>query len=143
MEYENLENKIGDYATFFLAGTASQTAANYPVFFTARHPVELAWITETHSAAGTDGGAVTLDIRKLASGIAPTAGSSMLVSTFNLKSTANTPVTKEGYVGLVSNNARVLIEGQRIGAVSSGTLTALEGVTVTAYFKYVNLGSFK
>jgi hypothetical protein len=129
--------KYGKYITHSLFGTTAQTAANYGIIFTARNPIEILRITETHSTAGSDAGAVTLDIKKAGSGVAIASGVTLLTSTFNLKSTANTPVIKEG-VNLSAN--RVLKEGDRIGLVSSGTLTALTDVQITIYYSEINQG---
>jgi len=135
---EGLETfKYGKYITHSVYGTTAQTATNYGIIFTARHPIEVMRITETHAVAGSDAGAVTLDVKKAGSGVAIASGITLLSSTFNLKSTANTPVTKEG-VNL--SNDRILIEGDRIGLVVSGTLTALSDVHITIYYKEINQG---
>jgi len=150
-QYQDIENKdkleikpnflqevrYGKYITHSLFGTTAQTAANYGIIFTARHPIEIMRITETHSTAGSDAGAVTLDVKKALSGVAIASGTTLLGSTFNLKSTANTPVSKEGF-NLASN--RTLKEGDRIGLVTSGTLTTLTDVQVTIYYKETNQG---
>jgi len=129
--------KYGKYITHSLFGTTAQTATNYGIIFVARHPIEIMRITETHSTAGSDAGTVTLDVKKAGSGVAIASGTTLLTSTFNLKSTANTPVIKEG-VNLSAN--RVLKEGDRIGLVSSGTLTALTDVQITIYYSETNQG---
>ena len=129
--------KYGKYITHSLFGTTAQTAANYGIMFIARHPIEIMRITETHSTAGSDAGAVTLDVKKAGSGVAIASGVTLLGSTFNLKSTANTPVYKEGQ-NLSAN--RRLKEGDRIGIVTSGTLTALTDVQITIYYSETNQG---
>jgi len=135
---EGLETfKYGKYITHSVYGTTAQTATNYGIIFTARHPIEVMRITETHAVAGSDAGAVTLDVKKAGSGVAIASGITLLSSTFNLKSTANTPVTKEG---INLSNDRILIEGDRIGLVVSGTLTALSDVHITIYYKEINQG---
>ena len=138
---EGLETfRYGKYITYSVYGTTAQTATNYGIMFIARHPIEVMRITETHAVAGSDAGAVTLDVKKADSGVAIASGITLLSSTFNLKSTANTPVTKEG-VNL--SNDRILIEGDRIGLVVSGTLTALSDVHITIYYKEINTGYIK
>jgi len=129
--------KYGKYITHSLFGTTAQTAANYGIMFTARHPIEIMRITETHSTAGSDAGAVTLDVKKAGSGVAIASGVTLLGSTFNLKSTANTPIYKEGQNLSVN---RILKEGDRIGLVISGTLTALTDVQITIYYSEINQG---
>lgn len=82
---------------------------------------------ETHSTAGSDSGAVTLDVTKDSSGIAPTGGISVLASTFNAKSTANTP----SFVAAASLASTVAIAaGDRLSLNVTGTTTALAGVVV-------------
>ncbi|HOR29942.1 MAG TPA: hypothetical protein PLW71_00970 [Candidatus Syntrophosphaera thermopropionivorans] len=129
--------RYGKYITHSVYGTTAQTATNYGIMFIARHPIEVMRITETHAVAGSDAGAVTLDVKKAGSGVAIASGTTLLSSTFNLKSTANTPVIKEG---IDLSNSRVLIEGDRIGLVATGTLTALSDVHITIYYKEINQG---
>ncbi len=129
--------KYGKYITHSLFGTTAQTATNYGIIFVARHPIEIMRIAETHSVAGSDSGAVTLDVRKAESGVAMASGKTLLTSTFNLKSIANTPVYKEGQ-NLSAN--RKLKEGDRIGLVVSGTLTSLTDVQITIYYSEINQG---
>ena len=129
--------RYGKYITHSVYGATAQTATNYGIIFVARHPIEIMRITETHAVAGSGAGAVTLDVLKAGSGVAIASGTTLLSSTFNLKSTANTPVIKEG-VDLSSS--RVLIEGDRIGLVATGTLTALSDVHLTIYYKEINQG---
>ena len=129
--------KYGKYITHSLFGTTAQTAANYGIIFIARHPIEIMRITETHSVAGSSTGTVTLDVKKAGSGVAIGSGATLLTSPFNLKSTANTPVYKEGQ-DLSAN--RKLKEGDRIGLVASGTLTSLTDVQITIYYSEINQG---
>ena len=140
MQFEETENKDGFYATWTVAGTSAATAGNYPIFFTARFPCEVLRVTERHETAGSDAGAVTLDVMKVPDATAIASGSSVLASTFNLKSTANTLVSKQG-VNLSAN--RQLKENQSLALLTSGTLTALVGVHVTVYLKYLGRGSYR
>ena len=132
--------KYGKYITHSLFGTTAQTATNYGIIFVARHPIEIMRITETHSTAGSDAGTVTLDVKKAGSGVAIASGTTLLTSTFNLKSTANTPVYKEGK-NLSIN--RKLKEGDRIGLITSGTLTSLTDVQITIYYSETNQGHIR
>lgn len=129
--------RYGKYITHSIYGATAQTSANYGIIFVARHPIEIMRITETHKVAGSNAGAVTLDVKKAGSGVAIASGISLLGSTFNLKSTANTPVTKEGFNLSVN---RLLKENDRIELVVSGTLTDLSDVNVTIYYKETNQG---
>ena len=133
-----LENvKYGKYTVHSISGVLAQTATNYGYIFTARHPLEIMRITEVHAVAGTNAGAVTLDIKKVPSGTAIASGTTLLTSTFSLKSTANTPVVKEGY-NLSTN--RKLKDNDSIALVSSGTLTDLSDVCITIYYSELNQG---
>lgn len=140
LDYREVENKDGFYFTFSLGGALAQTSANYGFIFTARHPIEILRVVEIHETAGSDLGAVTLDIVKTPSGTAIGSGTSVLASTFNLKSTANTPVSKQG-TGLSST--RRLKENESLACKTSGTLTDLAGVCVTIYCQNYGRGSYK
>lgn len=137
--YEDVVRKGGIVVTVNLFGTDPATAANYDVFFTAPRPVEIMEVWETHRVAGTDGGAVELNLEILDSGEALGSGDEVLKTDFNLKSTINTPVSKSGF-DLTST--RVLTAGQRLALKDTGTLTAVAGLSVTVYMKYANRGDF-
>ena len=129
--------RYGKYITHSVYGATAQTATNYGIIFVARHPIEIMRIIETHAVAGSNAGAVTLDVKKAGSGVAIASGISLLGSTFNLKSTANTPTIKEG---LNLSSSRLLKENDRIELVVAGTLTALSDVNVIIYYKETNQG---
>jgi len=114
-----------------IAGTAAATATNYGVFHIVDRQMRLLNARERHRTAGNDAGAVTLQIEKLPSGTAEGSGTNMLTTTFNLKSTADTPVL----VAATSTaaNARV-VPGEALALVDSGTLTAVADMTVTLTF---------
>lgn len=96
---------------------------------------EVLSVAEAHTVAGSNGGAVTGDIKKHSAGTAPSAGTSVLGSTFNLKSTANTPVTKTTASGIAAAPTRYLTAGQMLSLDFTGTLTALEGCCITIALK--------
>lgn len=77
------------------------------------------------TVAGSDAGAVTLDLKKCPSGTAPASGTSVLASTFNLKSTAATPVA--GTL-TATQSVRLFEAGDSLSLDFTGTLTALVGV---------------
>lgn len=138
--WDEIERKDGFYVTFTIPGTLAATATNFTHFFIFRHPAEVLRVSEVHSTAGTDLGAVTLDVQRLTGTTAPGAGTSILASTFNLKGTANTVVTKEGKQ-LAAN--RQFAENERICLSTSGTLTLLAGVNVTLYCKMFGRGDYR
>ena len=104
--------------------------------FTAIGDYELLAVSEVHDVAGTDAGAVTLDVVKCASGTTVASGTSLLASTFSMKSTADTAVTKQvSNDGLAVVPTRIITAGQAIALNFTGTLTALTGVAVTLWLK--------
>jgi len=119
--------------------TKSFGASDLP-FFIARHPCEVLWVAESHIVAGTDAGAVTMDIVKLTDGQAVASGVSILASTFDMKSTANTVVSKQGKD--LSPN-RQLKPNDRLALKFTGVLTNLTGVQVTLYLKNLARGHYK
>lgn len=94
---------------------------------------ELVAVSEVHGTAGSDGSAVTADVVRVASGGTIAAGTSLLSSTFNLKSTVDTPVIKNvSNGGLPSaQSSRVISRGQSLAINLAGTLTALAGMAIT------------
>lgn len=105
--------------------------------FIADTDYEIVCVEESHGTAGSDGGAVTLDVKKATGTTAIASGTTMLASTFNLKSTANTPVRKNlsgGGLTLTLANRR-LARGNRLGLDFSGTLTALANVAVQVWLR--------
>lgn len=110
------------------------------IFFTARFPCEVIAVSEVHSTAGTDGSAVTVQVERLQDTDAPGAGDTLLVTSFDLKGTANTVVLKTTN-DLTSSTQ--LLTGDRLALLYSGTLTAVAGVQVTCHLKPVGRGSYR
>lgn len=108
------------------------TAGEYDHFYTAQFACEVIQAYETHRVLGTNAGAVTLDIEKLTSTQALDAGVSVLASTFNLKSTINTPVRIKATLTELNG---VLNPGDRLALKDAGTLTAVAGVQVTVLLR--------
>ena len=137
---EKIVRKDGFYVTANLPSTSAQTASNYGHIFTATGPCEVLIASEVHAVAGTSGSAVTLDIEKLTGTTALGSGSSILATAFDLKSTAYTPVQKQG---TLLSTARQLVQGNRLALKTSGTLTSLQGVQVTLYIKPLGRGDYR
>lgn len=89
-------------------------------------------IDYTHGTAGSDGGAVTLQVVKMTGTQAPSAGAAMLATAFNCKGTALT-VQGGALTGTAAN--LLLNAGDRIGLDYTGTLTALAGVHLTIVYE--------
>ena len=128
--------------------TMAQTAANYTApFFIAQRSYEVVEITERHELAGSDAGAVTLMVKKVPSGTAPASGYDILSAGINLKATANTNQTftsktstkiQQTYETATTNTPyRRLSDGDSLALVTTGTLTALKGVTVSVILKAI------
>lgn len=139
IQIEDVENKDLIPITVSLPGTAPATAANYEVFFIALRPYYVMEISEVHRVAGTDAGAVTLDIERLSGTEALDAGDALCVSTFNLKSAINTVVTKKT-TALQNTLLRV---GDRLALKDAGTPTDVAGLTITILLKPYGKGDYR
>lgn len=129
----------------FLAGpnAALLTLPDFTLFY-ADTDYELVYAVEEHETLGTDGGTVSLDIKKCTGTQAASAGTSMLLTVFNMKATINTPVIKSrSNAGLaVLQSTRRLKAGERAKVDFIGTNTALTGVHLTAWFLPLRRSSF-
>ena len=94
---------------------------------------EVVEVNERHTTAGSNGGAVTMNLVKAADAVAVAGATTLLQSEFDMKSTVDTLVRKTtANSGLVTAQAtRTLTGGQALGLDFTGTLTALAGVVVT------------
>ena len=126
-----IDTKYGKYITHSIPTSNAASTLNYGVIFIARHPIEIIRISETHAVASAS---ASLNIEKLEQGQALTLGTSLLTTAFDLTTTANIPVVKEGK-DLIAN--RKLRENDRIGLVISGTLTGLSDLCITIYYKEI------
>lgn len=82
------------------------------------------------SQAGSDGGAVTLDITSETGTGAPGSGSTVLASTFDLKATANTVQTVNA-----ANSNTTIASGSRLSFKVTGTPTDVQGLFVVLYLE--------
>lgn len=121
--------------TIRVPDTTAATAANYTAcFFIADRSYEVMECIERHETAGSDGGAVTVMLKKVPSGTAPASGTDMLTAGISLKGTANTNAS--GTVTSTIANKR-LVRGDALSLVTTGTLTAVAGVTVSVRLKAI------
>jgi len=135
--FENILNKDPFPITVRVEGAT--TAGNYGVFFHARMAYEIIYIAESHTVAGSDAGAVTLNIERLSGTEALDSGDEILVTAFDLKGTANTVSEKKG---TALQNTK-LSPGDRLALKDSGTLTAVAGVCVTLFIKPIGKGDYR
>lgn len=110
--------------TFNLAANASLADQAY---WTADRDYKILDIAQVHSAAGTDGGGVTLQVTVDKTTSAPGAGTDTQSSGFNLKSTANTVQ----WATLVAARTILVQAGDRLAVDFAGVLTTVAGVVVT------------
>lgn len=140
---QDVQNKDGFYITANLVDTLPQTAANYGMFFTARHPCEVLRVTATWGVAATGGGSGALQVEKLTGTTAKGSGINTLLTAIDMTATANTPVIREGKTLVTATSARQLKENERLAIKSSGTITALKDLQVTLYLKFLGRGEYK
>lgn len=127
----------------FGTNAAILTSPNCSLFI-ADTDYELVKAQEIHETLGTDGSAVTLDIVKCTTTQTAAQGTTMLATTFNLKATINTVVTKsKGTSGLTATLAnRNVLVANRIAAKFTGTLTSVTGVLIQLWLKRLRRPSF-
>lgn len=141
MFFEEIDNKDGQIVTVNLESTLPATSANYGAFYTALAPCEIMIISERHGTAGTDAGAVTLQVEKLTSGTAKGAGTNILTTGFNLKGTINTPVFKETRDFVAGTF--VLNKGDALALEVTGTPTAVADLQVSLMIKRRGKGDYR
>ena len=88
----------------------------------------------TEPGAGSDAGAVTLMVKKVPSGTARASGTDLLSAGLSLKATADTNVT--GSLTATAGDKK-LAAGDGLALVPTGTLTAVDAVTVTVELKRI------
>ena len=95
--------------------------------FVANRRWKVVGVSEVHTTAGSDGGTVSIDVKKCTGTTVPASGTSVLSAAFNAKGTAQT--VQSGTLS-ATDSVLVLEPGERLGVDFSGTLTALAGVCV-------------
>lgn len=134
----NVHKKYGIIHSHTLVGADAATAANYSVFFTAPHTLNIVRVIVNYTAASSSG---TLQIEALPDGTAPGAGTNILASTIDLASTANTNIERNN-IGNKELAVTRLNQGERLALVDGGTLTGLTDLNVTIYFTVAARGDF-
>lgn len=102
--------------------------------FQADRAYEVVAVREQHQTAGSDAGAVTVMVKKAPSGTAKASGTDILAAGINLKATADT--IQSPALHATATNYQ-LAAGDSLGLVTTGTLTAVDGVSVTVYLKKI------
>lgn len=144
MGQTNFSGPINSEAGFLVNGVESEhrvvatanvaagaAAADYDGrFFIADRAYQVVAVREQHQTAGSDAGAVTLMVAKVPSGTAKASGTDVLSAGLSLKAAADT--VQSGALHATTANLQ-LAAGDSLALVTTGVLTAVDGVTVTAY----------
>jgi len=109
----------------FVYGEATALDA---AFFVADRPYKVVAITARPLVVGSDGSAVTAEIRKVPSGTATASGTVLHSGTYDLKGTINTNQS----LTLVTTSAVRLAAGDALAFDVTGTTTAARGVLTVA-----------
>lgn len=123
----------------FKEGTAQYVMNASPAnagFFLANRDALITGVKMIWSTAGTDAGAVTIDVTHETGTTAPAGGTSILTAAQSAKTAANT-VASPALTGTAS--ALSMAAGDRLSVKFTGTLTALAGVVVVVYFQCATL----
>ena len=133
VRYSDIEDRIIEIPYRILDGSNS---TDYGVIYTAPEKGRVIYISEAHKTAGSDAGSVTMQLEKLTDGTASGSGIDLLATAFDLKSTADTIVEKEMIDDFVKSSTSGVLDitfqkGERLGLVTTGTLTAVADVTGT------------
>ena len=106
-------------------------------FFVADRDYEVVAVSYVATVAGSDGSAVTADVKVCADGEAPSAGTTVLGSTkINLKGTAATIQTPD------LATTTTVAQGEMLALDITGTPTAVAGASVGVLLRPVDQGSF-
>lgn len=136
ISYANIAQRLV-FIHWTIPGTQAATATNYGVIWTAPVACTVVAISEVHQTAGTNGGAVTLQLERLQGTEAPDAGDEILVTALSLKTTANTvqygTITPVRTTGTSVAN---LALGDRLCLKDAGTLTAVANMTVVITIQF-------
>lgn len=141
-EIRNLEITDKDLhcATFQAPGEAAQGDLGGTILHVFQ-PIEvIAVIADWKTACSAPN---NINIEKCASGVAPGSGNDILASTIALNGTANTQVIRVGNTLTETLEYRRLKYGDRICLDAAGSNPALESLTITIYFKYLNQGNYR
>lgn len=127
VEYDDLARKKL-YIRHSIMGIQAATATNYGVFWIAPVACVITAFQEVHQTAGSDGGAVTINLEKLTGTTAADSGNLVLATALSLKATANTVQN-----GILTQTLlyRTLAAGDRLAIKDAGTLTNVAGVTIS------------
>lgn len=131
VEYVNIGTKLS--ANFQAGGLSAAVAVNYiygevtlfdSQMFTADRPYIAKSIIVNPLVVGSDGGAVTAQVKKVANGLALSAGTALHSGTIDLKGTIYT----NQVMTMLDDTTCSIATGESIGVDATGTTTAARGV---------------
>ena len=135
IQFTNIQNRILPIH-WNIPGTSAATQSNYGVFWTAPFPCRVTAMTEVHDAAGTDPGAVTIQLERLKSTVRHPNGNG-ISNALSLKTTSNVVQSATINLTAVSNQiVSILDTNDRLGLIPGGTMTAVNNVTVVVTVQY-------
>ena len=133
LRLKNLTNYGLQQVTAFLPDTEAGANARYDSFFTAEFDLEV--ISGQVSYRTNAGAAATVNVYKLTTGQtraqAITAGTKVFDSTFDLNTTAQTPVRQ---LATTTKINRILKQGDRLALVDTGTVSSCNHLIVTVHY---------
>lgn len=120
-----------EYIHVAVEDTRAIDVDDYGHFWIAPYACVVLEAVEMHKVAGSDGGAVTLQVEKVGNGVAVGSGVDLLTTPFNLKGTANT-LQSSSIVSTSTSGVRdaTMKIGDRLALLPTGTLTSLRTVIV-------------
>lgn len=135
VQFTNIQNRVLPIH-WTVPGTAAATQTNYGVFWTAPFPCRVMGMTEVHSAAGTDAGSVSVQLERLQPTIIHPNGNG-ISNVLSLKTTSNLVQNATINLTAFTNTiVSILNTGDRLGLIPSGTMTAVNNVTVVVTVQY-------
>lgn len=138
LDFNNLINR-NEFINFDLPGSQGQTANNWGVIFTAPYTCSVIGATEVHQTAESTASTMTVQIEKLTGTTASGSGTTLLLTPFDLKATANTVQTAVLNTTTAKNGAFNLQAGDRLGLVLTTTGSSpgnLIGVNIIIQLSY-------
>lgn len=130
-----------EFVNVVLPGILGRTTNNWGVIFTAPFQCAIASATEIHQTAEATATTMTVQLEKLTGTTASGSGTTLLLTSFNLKGTANTLQTARFNSTSAKTNAGAfnLQPGDRLGLVLSTTGSAaadLVGVNIVIQLQF-------
>jgi len=137
IRYEDILGKDGSYITKSLVGSTASTATNYGVIFIANFGITISSISVVWGVSSTSG---TLNIERLSGTESLDTGDEIIKTSIATSGTPNTVNKKESNRELKN---QILKAGDRLALKDGGTLTNLEDLCITIYFKRVGKGDYR